>query len=134
MDYFQAPDLGACCACGKTDASVRNIVALDRLAPQPGTGWGCVICNLPANGAIVVLCDACRQHANPPLYACDGYAADKKRIPLNELPAGEFRHDYSLHKTKTTLVEYSIIHRSHHIPQRQNSPYRALHGKNRGRV
>jgi len=40
-------DLGACCACGRSDSLVRNVVMLEQRASVPGTGWGCLLCNLP---------------------------------------------------------------------------------------
>ena len=51
------PDLGPCCCCGGTER-VRDIVMLSRKAPVPGTGWGCVVCGLPNDGASYVCCDA----------------------------------------------------------------------------
>ena len=56
------PYLGRCCACleeGTEGNPVRNLMMLDRLAPTPGTGWGCFVCGLPLDGAVAVLCERC---------------------------------------------------------------------------
>ena len=50
--------LGPCCQCECTDG-VRNIFLLNRRGAIPGRGWGCVVCGLPPDGAVAVLCDAC---------------------------------------------------------------------------
>jgi len=56
-------NLGMCCRCG-TDENVRNIITLHKRSPY-GFGWGCVQCNLPAEGAIAVLCDDCLEDEAP---------------------------------------------------------------------
>ena len=92
------PDLGACCACGGFD-HVRNVFMLDQKAPVPGTGWGCLVCHLPNDGAIAVLCDACADVEYPFMnikFAVDGMPADKKRIPIIQL-SGEHKHDMRFH-------------------------------------
>ncbi len=67
-DEDEPPDLGPCCACGKSGPDVRNIMMLHVRAPVPGTGWGCFACKLPLNGAVAVLCDICLlTHAEPPI-------------------------------------------------------------------
>ena len=50
-------DYGSCCICeSKTD--VRNIIQLDyKVALE--SGWGCVQCGLPAEGAVAIVCDGC---------------------------------------------------------------------------
>lgn len=83
-------DLGPCCTCLEHRIDVRNILMLPLRAPVPGTGWGCVVCHLPADGAVAVLCDACVGEA--PRYACDGYPKDGGRIPVGLL-SGPFDHD-----------------------------------------
>jgi hypothetical protein len=57
----QHVDLGPCCNCGKRGHDVNSILMLDvKLPPDArGFGWGCLVCNLPPDGAIAVLCDAC---------------------------------------------------------------------------
>jgi hypothetical protein len=55
----QVPDLGPCCGCEVTTLGACNIVMLDKKAPVAGAGWGCLVCELPHDGAVAVLCDAC---------------------------------------------------------------------------
>ena len=52
-------DIGPCCACGREGDDVRNIILLEIKTLIPGTGWGCVRCGLPFDGAIAALCDEC---------------------------------------------------------------------------
>lgn len=93
---MNGPNLGRCCCCEGT-AGVRTIIMLDRPAPEPGTGWGCVVCGLPLDGAIVVVCDACLEANRPYHFACHGYPGQGRRAPLSELPAGRFEHDMTRH-------------------------------------
>lgn len=93
--------LGPCCGCGCEGPEVRNIMMLDKIAPVPGTGWGCVVCGLPNDGAIAVTCDDCAgsevngfSHVR---YVCAGYAGDGVRVPLAGLSPAPFRHDQSKH-------------------------------------
>jgi hypothetical protein len=92
----EAIDFGPCCACEKADSTVRNIVALQKIAPVPNTGWGCFTCDLPMNGAQAVLCDACIETKAEIKFACKGYITEHGRIPVSEL-AGPFEHDMSKH-------------------------------------
>lgn len=87
--------LGTCCFCGK-GSSVRNILMLDRKGPIPGRGWGCVVCGLPMDGAIAVMCDECVERGNSPLFACKGYVANNLRVPV-ALLTDRFEHDMSRH-------------------------------------
>jgi hypothetical protein len=77
-------DLGTCCACGGTQG-VRNVIMLDKKAPIPGRGWGCVVCKLPLDGAIAVLCDDCLDSKAEIRFACRGYPATDGRVPIGEL-------------------------------------------------
>jgi hypothetical protein len=95
--WGDAPDLGPCCACEKRGPDVRNIICLHKLAPVPGTGWGCFQCGLPMNGAIVVLCDDCLERNQKPRFVCDGRAGEGKRLPIGQLSADPFEHDMSKH-------------------------------------
>jgi len=70
---------------------VRNVILLTKLAPISGRGWGCIVCGLPPNGAVAVVCDACLE-ANAPLrFACRGRPGSDGRVPIEEL-AGDFDH------------------------------------------
>lgn len=95
----EEPSLGACCVCEKEDEEIRNIVMLDRRAPVPGTGWGCLVCNLPSDGAVAVVCDACieKNDHDALRFAVRGYPAYRMRIPIEELGEEEFTHDLEAH-------------------------------------
>lgn len=93
-EFSDAIDLGPCCTCG-TRSGVRNIVMLEQLAPLPGTGWGCAVCGLPADGAIAVVCDACLEQ--PITHACVGYADRGLRVPLTQLQGTRFAHSEAAH-------------------------------------
>lgn len=92
------PDLklGPCCGCGRDDVAVGNIVTLEVKNQVPGHGWGCMICNLPADGACAVLCNECIEGfltADLKLrFACRGYPAHDGRVPIAELTVPH-RHD-----------------------------------------
>lgn len=91
------PDLGPCCNCESTGEDVRNIVMLPRRGPVPGTGWGCLVCNLPMDGAVAVLCDRCVELEGPPKFVCFGNARAGQRFPYAELAPELFYHDKSKH-------------------------------------
>jgi len=84
-----------CCCCGSTVGFVIHIVTMNLLAPQPGKGWGCATCGLPNDGAIAILCKSC--HGFKPRFACDGYAAECKRVPVESLSPDIFDHDLTKH-------------------------------------
>ena len=89
-------DLGPCCSCfGVID--VRNILCLEKRAPVPGTGWGCVVCNLPLDGALAVVCDACLEAESPIVCAVHGLPVEKGRCALSALTE-PFAHDMSKHQ------------------------------------
>jgi len=87
-------DLGSCCGCG-TREGVRNVMMLNMRAPVPGTGWGCVVCDLPSDGAVAVLCDACLDR--PVKNVCVGFAKDDKRVSVETLSSAPFDHDPKKH-------------------------------------
>jgi hypothetical protein len=99
MNNSDEPTLGSCCICG-ADQQVRNIMMLDVKNQVPGHGWGCLICNLPADGASAVLCDRCLelfQEGKAKIkYACRGYPAIEGRVPIEELSIPH-EHDHDLH-------------------------------------
>lgn len=70
---------------------------LDRHASVPGTGWGCVVCGLPPDGAIYVCCDACLENEVRPREVIRGYPSDKQREPIENLSAERFEHDMAKH-------------------------------------
>lgn len=101
-DGSERHDLGSCHACDRTNANganVRNILMLNLKCPVPGTGWGCIVCNLPSNGASSVLCDDCLAAGNKPKYAFAGYPLEKERIEINKL-TDPFIHDEEMHRLK----------------------------------
>lgn len=98
----EAPDLGPCCNCGAIGDLVRNIITMPFTAPQPGTGWGCMQCGLPGNGAIVVLCDNCLESHQRGEFkivtVCDGLAYEGKRIAIKDYQYQIFKHDLRRHE------------------------------------
>jgi hypothetical protein len=93
-------NLGTCCACKGID-NVRNIIMHHKPAPVPGTGWGCVVCNLPGDGALSVVCDNCANHGTEITEVCMGYPIDNVRVPIHALRDVYFDHDFSLHPEVT---------------------------------
>jgi len=94
--YMDMPDLGACCACGRGDVLVRNIMMLDLRAPVPGTGWGCAQCGVPLDGALSVLCDACVATQQPSRFVVLGSLTDGKRVAIEEVTE-HFGHNMKRH-------------------------------------
>lgn len=90
-------NLGSCCACHGTE-NVRNVVMHDKRGPVPGTGWGCVVCDLPADGAISVICDSCLESKAKIVEVIDGYASSNLRVPIESLSAEPFQHDTRKHE------------------------------------
>jgi hypothetical protein len=93
--------LGTCCGC-ETDRDVHNVLMLDQKGVTPGKGWGCYVCGLEPDGAVVVLCDACMgqyQQGNAAIvrFACAGSPGKDGRVPVSALPQGYFGHDMSRH-------------------------------------
>jgi hypothetical protein len=103
-DYrMDTPNLGPCCVCERT-VNVNSVFMLDRRGAIPGTGWGCVVCSLPADGAVAVLCDECVRTDKEPIFACLGYPATSKRIRISDLPTGPFVHDLARHSADDSLA------------------------------
>src|SRR5262249_19623136 len=98
-DTQDRPDLGLCCNCQAQPALA--VAWLRRRAPVAGPGWGCVVCDLPLDGAVAVLCDACADALEmceqPPRFVCVGAPSENRRLPYTDLPAGAFDHDASKH-------------------------------------
>lgn len=98
MNEESTPSLGTCCLCEGT-ANVRTILNVAKKAPTPGRGWGCLVCELPNDGAIAVLCDVCCEKVQAgaaPKFACQGYPATDGRVLFTELQ-GEHKHDRVRH-------------------------------------
>jgi hypothetical protein len=93
------PNLGPCCGCGASEG-VRSVMMLDRRGPTPGRGWGCLVCNLPADGAIAVLCDRCVVEDKPIRFVCRGYSATDGRIPVEGFRNEPFHHDEAAHRAE----------------------------------
>lgn len=91
------PDLGACCACNKTGPAVRNVLMLHQTAPVSGTGWGCFVCGLPADGAVSVVCDDCLEAGTEPTQVIYGYPVNRERVGINDYEHQPFDHDMSQH-------------------------------------
>lgn len=95
MPDLHPSDLGPCCCCGAI-GPVRTIISLDRKAPVPGTGWGCVVCGLPPDGALAVLCDACVADFRRPKWAFKGHPRNHEYTPIEDL-VGKHDHNLALH-------------------------------------
>ena len=80
--------LGSCCICEREDG-VTTIVMLSVKGPVRGRGWGCVVCNLPMDGASAVLCESClpdyAAERTPLRFACAGYPATDGRVAVDTL-------------------------------------------------
>lgn len=85
-----------CCACGEVKV-LRNILTIERRAPEIGTGWGCVQCGLPQDGAVAIVCDDCLNADTPVFLVCLGHAMGQERIPLRDLSPKPFSHNLALH-------------------------------------
>ena len=90
-----AADLGSCCCCGGTE-QVRNIYMINRRCAVSGHGWGCVVCDLPCDGASAVICDTCLANDMPIRFACCGYPATDGRMLYDDL-SEPFDHDPTKH-------------------------------------
>lgn len=100
----QTTDLGSCCICGVVGATVVNVLTLPQKAPLPGRGWGCVVCMLPSDGAVAVICTPCLETfgeggqdiVGKLVEACRGWPGVDGRVPIGEL-GGEHRHNETVH-------------------------------------
>ena len=94
-------DLGPCCACEGLE-NVRNVLMLDKKALTLNRGWGCMLCHLPFDGAVAVLCDGCLQTHAEIRFAVDGWTTDKKRVKIEELTV-EHKHDMRFHQDELDI-------------------------------
>jgi hypothetical protein len=87
--------MGRCCGCLVAEAGL-NVVMLNYRAPIPGHGWGCMICNLPPDGALAVLCDHCTDRLERGFdavrFACVGFPGADQRVLVDTLTEA-FDHD-----------------------------------------
>jgi hypothetical protein len=88
--------LGTCCACGKEGADVKNFIILDKRAPVPGTGWGCMVCHKPMDGALAVVCDGCLAKKAPVKWVIYGQVWKGERVSIETVKAA-FYHDLRCH-------------------------------------
>jgi hypothetical protein len=101
-DSLASQPFGACCLCQRSGPTVRNFVTLPERAPVPGTGWGCVECGLPADGAMAIVCDPCADRLQEELNSDSireviyGLPARGGRCPRAADPEA-FVHDRSRH-------------------------------------
>lgn len=103
------PILGSCCRCGSY-RHVRNILSVNFKGPTPGRGWGCVVCHLPPDGAMAVLCDKCLADfqalpVNTEIeafleYVCTGYPGTDGRTLLKTFPRVPHNHDAAYHQNE----------------------------------
>ena len=100
-------DLGPCCACGKEGPEVRHIVCLHQRSPTPGKGWGCLVCQLPPDGAVAVLCDDCLESEAEIVDVCVGRPGTDGRMPLRELSDEPFTHNLLYHLDDLITRKYS---------------------------
>jgi len=93
------PVTGPCCQC-LTITLLRNVMFIHQRGPSPGKGWGCMICNLPSDGAVALMCDRCAQAPlrAPPKFVCTGYMKDGERTPYDTLSTEPFDHDLTMHR------------------------------------
>lgn len=94
-------NLGLCCSCEKSGPSVKNILMLNKKCPLLGKGWGCLVCNLPNDGAVAVVCDECMEASSGKapmlIFACRGWPAEDGRIAFSEL-MGVHEHNMHFHQ------------------------------------
>lgn len=89
-----------CCACGELREDVHNVVCLPVKAPIPGTGWGCVECGLPADGALALVCDSCALRPDDEQraveFAYNGPVGGPELVQVKWL-TGQWQHDLTKH-------------------------------------
>lgn len=90
-----SPIEGPCCACGQFQ-KMNALVVVDKRRPTPGHGWGCVVCGLPMDGAIAVVCDECVEQRAEIRWVCADYPLSPGRVEITALTE-PFQHDRSRH-------------------------------------
>jgi hypothetical protein len=107
-------DHGYCCICEGTE-DVNVLVLVELRAPEPGTGWGCVVCHQPCDGAIAVICERCERECPTQAdavrrlrWVCRGYVMGGHRAPIESLDPAKFSHDPMLHDELADLSDYTV--------------------------
>ncbi len=92
--------VGPCCACRRGDVVLRVVVLQDFRVPKSalGKGWGCVVCAIPGNGAIAVLCEPCAAAQAPVVDVCAGYPTEAGRAEAEPLRAFPWSHIRAFHR------------------------------------
>jgi hypothetical protein len=90
--------LGSCCGCGSKENKIARVACLPYKTTEPGTGWGCKLCNLALDGAIAPMCEACMAKGTLPKFFCVGWPGDDVRKPVAELPNEKHEHSAFLHQ------------------------------------
>lgn len=109
MPFYE--DYGPCCVCGNP-GETRNLVQIEKRAPIPGTGWGCMVCELPYDGALAVVCDTCID--DPGVEArikevASGFLGKKARAPIDSLSDETFKHDPAKHRQWEVSLHASAL-------------------------
>lgn len=98
------PDtLVACCCACRLVKRLTNILELSELAPEPGSGWGCVACQLPPDGAQAALCEDCARTRREPIDVCANYVWAPERVAratLNGRQAHRAKHARALARSQ----------------------------------
>lgn len=89
---------GPCCSCRRVrENGLHKLIALNRRAPVPWTGWGCRTCGLPNQGALAAVCDDCYDTKATIVDMVRGYAFSPDRIPITRVVEETFNHDLTQH-------------------------------------
>lgn len=80
--------IAPCCAC-RIVRVLRTVRELPERASEPGTGWGCVTCQLPPDGALAALCDECAANGREPVDACASWLWLRGRVARARLGNGQ---------------------------------------------
>lgn len=94
------PMIGRCCRCGKLK-TLRTLAQLPYKGPTPGRGWGCMVCDLPPDGMVAIICDECAEL--PALEAnlrwiCSDYPSSTKRHSWANAKKHLVPHNHDLSK------------------------------------
>lgn len=92
--------LGECCSCTVQEAV--HVLAMPHRAAIDGTGWGCDLCNLPRDGAVVVLCADCQKASVENKltipWMCHSFFPFQARILRAPWKNRFFTHDETFHE------------------------------------